>query len=119
MDVFWATDCVAASTAWQSGIASALYVMLIAIFMIATAPAYDARVQRAYPVRTRRLVQWVLWLAPVVLPVFWAWGVWQFGWPDVGCYVRNLSLGMLLELAPVLAAILFVTARIIGQASAR
>jgi hypothetical protein len=119
MDVLWATDCAAATVAWRSGIGSALYVTLLVIFMIATAPAYDPRVRRAYTVRTRRTVQWTLRLAPALLLLFWIGSISRFGWSDVGCYVRNLSLGMVLFLGPILAAIIFVTARLIGAASAR
>jgi hypothetical protein len=119
MDVFWATNCAAATVAWRWGIGSALYIMVVIIFMIATAPAYQPRVQRAYTVRTRRSVQWALWFAPAVLPLVWVWVISRFGWSEVGCYVRNLSLGMLLWLGPNIAAIIFVTARLIGVVSAR
>jgi hypothetical protein len=119
MDAFWATDCAAATFAWRSGIGSALYVVLVSIFMIATAPAYHPRVRRAYTVRTRRRVQWTLWLAPALLLLFWAESIASFGWSEVGCYVRNLSLGMLLLLGPFLAAFIFVTALRIGAMSAR
>jgi hypothetical protein len=119
MDVIWATDCAAATFAWRSGLGSALYVVLVAIFMIATAPAYHPRVRRAYTVRTRRRIQLALWLAPVLLLLFWAGSIWWLGWAEVGCYVRNLSLGMLLMLGPFLAAFIFLTALRIGAMSVR
>jgi len=119
MDAFWATDCAAAMFAWRSGIGSALYVVLVAIFTIATAAAYHPRVRRAYTEHTRRRVQWTLWLAPALLLLFWAASISWFGWSEIGCYVRNLSLGMLLLLGPFLAAFIFVTALRIGAMSVR
>jgi hypothetical protein len=55
-------------------------------------------------------------LAPLV---YWAATISWFGWAEVGCYTRNFSLAMLLWLGPVLLAVIFVTARRIGEASAR
>ena len=119
MNAFWATDCAAAMFAWRSGIGSALYVVLVAIFMIATAPAYHPRVRRAYTTRTRRRVQWTLWLAPALLLLLWVGSIWGLGWSEVGCYVRNLSLGMLLLLGPFLAVFIFLSALRIGAMSVR
>jgi hypothetical protein len=119
MDVLWATDCLAATVAWWSGIASALYAIMIVTLMIATAAPYHPRVRHVVPTRTRRRIQWILWTAPFALFPFWLFGLSRFGWSEVGCYARNLSLAMLLWLGPILLAIIFVAARRIGEAGAR
>jgi hypothetical protein len=121
MDVFWATNCAAAIVAWQCGIASGLYAIVVITIMGATAHAYMPLVQshRHFKVSTRRRVQWMLWLLPSLLLLFWILSISSFGWSEVGCYVRNFSLGILLWLGPILAAIIFWAARPIGKAGAR
>ena len=119
MDVFWATDCVSATFAWRSGIASALYAFVFLTLLIATAPPYHPSVTPAVIPRTRSGIQWFLWAAPFVLCPLWVFGLYRFGWSEVGCFTRNLSLAILLWLGPILLAIIFVTARRIGEAGAR
>ena len=59
MDVFWATDCVSATFAWRSGIASALYAFVFLTLLIATAPPYHPRVTPAVGCAKPQLVE--LW----------------------------------------------------------
>jgi hypothetical protein len=119
MDVFWATDCLAATFAWRSGIASAVYAIIIVTLMIGTAPPYHPRVRRRLPTQARRRIQWVLWAAPFALIPFWLFGISLFGWSEVGCYARNLSFAILLWLGPILLPLMFLIARRIGEAGAR
>jgi hypothetical protein len=51
--------------------------------------------------------------------LFWLVSIYSLGWSQVACYVGNLSLGMLLTLAPFVLLYVFTAAQWVGRASAR
>jgi hypothetical protein len=122
MDWLVAGNCPAPTRFdWAVGFGLGGYAVALVIVLIALAPPYHPDIPKALNDRHRRLIQWGLFMAELLVIAFlWGLGMFDAGFAHfVDCTSRVLSLGACAVLAPVMLLIMLTAARVVGRMSAR
>jgi uncharacterized membrane protein YhdT len=114
MDWFSTADAAASLRfGWVIGTASGLYLDVLVILLIVSAPAYREDVPRSVGVRLRKIAQWALTLAPTAL--FVGWVLCGYAAQSLARFGLGVSLAMLCVAAPLMLLVVFSAANRVGE----